>query len=183
MRTHLIMVAAILAASSTVALIANTTWYDMEWIRREIGNTGKQPGPTTPPNGDNLIVEPPDPTEPEEGYILIDGVLENLAAQSAFFVDAREQDDYDEGHLRGAIFVPADDIYEHVPNGLMATGALGRDLIIVYCGSPTCDASHNVADALRRDFSFENVLIYKNGWEEIEASDRFEDYIVEGDES
>lgn len=173
MRTHLIMVVAILAAGSAAALVANTAWYKMEWVREEIKNTSQ------------VVVDLPSPGAdvPEEGSILIDAVLGHLAGQTAFFVDAREQNDYDEGRLRGAIFIPSSDIYGNVDDNLMASGVAVTDLIIVYCGGVTCDASHNVADALRRDYGFENVLIYKNGWEEIEESGRFDDYIVVGDES
>jgi len=196
MRTHLIMVVAILAAGSTVALVANASWYEMEWVRKEIKNAS--PAPTQPSDSDDgeLVIDSPqspdghdtdghdtDDHGPEEGGIRIDDVLEHLANKTAFFVDAREPDDYDESRLRGAILVPASDIYGNVDNCLLATGVLVTDLVIVYCGSRTCDASHNVADALQRDFSFENVLIYTNGWEEIEASGRFDDYIVVGEES
>lgn len=178
MRTQLIIVIAILAISSTVGLVANATWYEMEWVRKEIGNTTTQPVDTG--RGDGR----PGPAieVPEEGTIQIDAVLEHLANGTAIFVDAREQNDFDESRLRGAVFVPASDIYQNVDNNLLATGALVTNTVIVYCGGGTCEASHNVADALRRDYQFENVLIYTNGWEEIESSGRFGDYIVVGAE-
>jgi len=182
MRNPFIIVVAILVAGSTAALVANMTWYKMEWVREEIRN--KSASSTQPGGADSssAVVDPPSPDVnadtdvPEEGHILIDGVLEHLANGTAFIVDARKQGDYDEGHLRGALFVPADNIFDHVDN-VMASGVLPTDTIIVYCGSNTCEASHRVADTLRRDFGFENVLTYKNGWEEIEASGRFDDYI------
>jgi rhodanese-related sulfurtransferase len=191
MRTHLSLVVAILAAGSTVAVVANTSWYRMEWVREEIKNASTAPTqPSDSDEGDLVKDAPQGPNDhgpnnhgPEEGCIRIDDVLEHLANKTAFFVDAREQNEYDESHLRGAILVPASDIFGNVENCLMATGVFVTDLVIVYCGSRTCDASHDVADSLRRDFSFENVLIYKNGWEEIEASGRFDDYIVVGGES
>jgi|GEM_PF-1931083 len=98
----------------------------------------------------------------------LDMVVDHLTNGTAFFVDAREEYEFDEGHLKGAHLLPSSAIYENIEN-LMAVGLLpgaaGKP-IIVYCGGGSCEASHNVAKVMT-EFDYQNIWIYVNGWEEV----------------
>ncbi len=104
----------------------------------------------------------------------LDMVVDHLTDGTAHFVDAREEYEFDEGHLKGAHLLPSSAIYENIEN-LMAVGVLpgpGKP-IIVYCGGGSCEASHNVAKVMA-EFDYQNIYIYVNGWEEVMAEpDRF----------
>ncbi len=104
----------------------------------------------------------------------LDMVVDHLINGTAHFVDAREEYEFDDGHLKGAHLLPSSAIYENIEN-LMAVGVLpgpGKP-IIVYCGGGSCEASHNVAKVMA-EFDYQNIYIYVNGWEEVMAEpDRF----------
>jgi len=183
MHRHLLTAVLILFVSTAAAVVANLTWHKMDWLRRPIA----LPTPTTvaqkdpPPSsaGGDPIPDPPPETAP--GIVAIDEVLADLADGSAHFIDAREDHDYQEGHIRGAISLPSSAIYERIDD-VYGAGVSAEDKVIVYCGGGDCEASHNVADELRRNFGFTNVLVYQNGWAEVESSGRFGDLISVGGE-
>ena len=159
MRSHLLTVLAILALGGGAAIGANAAWYKMDWFRKP----APAPRPTTQ-------------TSSRRGFIEIEGVLQHLAAQTAIFVDAREDHEYQSGRLRGAIRIPSSAIYDSM-NNLYDQGVTEENKIIIYCGGGECEASHNVAEVLRDDFGYLDVSIYEKGWEEIESSGRFLDYV------
>src|SRR5438093_807656 len=51
---------------------------------------------------------------PAAGEVTAEIVLSHLRNGSAHLVDAREDHEWVEGHLRGAIHIPASKIYEHI---------------------------------------------------------------------
>ena len=64
-------------------------------------------------------------------------------ANGALFLDAREADEYSEGHIPGAIHVPFDTAVTD-PALLESLPVAGRP-IIVYCGGGACEVSINLA--------------------------------------
>lgn len=115
-----------------------------------------------------------------EGFCVaeIDCVLKHMKAGTAFIVDAREDHDFDEAHLAGSIHVPSSAIYDNMER-IMAVVPTQQNRIIVYCGGGQCEASKNVGLVLR-EFGYSNVWLYEKGWEEVEASGRFGDFIEIG---
>lgn len=115
-----------------------------------------------------------------EGFCVaeIDCVLKHLGDQTAYLIDAREDGDYNEARLVGAIHIPSSAIYDNIEN-VMAVVPTKQDMLIVYCGGGQCEASKNVGIVLR-DFEYTNVWLYEKGWEEVEASGKFGDYIEIG---
>lgn len=81
---------------------------------------------------------------------------------SALFVDARESDFFEEGHIPGAINLPREDIL------LAKSGAVPKDKdrrLIVYCSGEDCEDSKIVAKGLSV-MGYSNVSVYGGGWEE-----------------
>ncbi|HPF39771.1 MAG TPA: rhodanese-like domain-containing protein [Phycisphaerae bacterium] len=208
MKKQLSLVIVILLASCGAGAVARSAWYNakpgyppMPWVKpvaKEPPQVNKTDPATNDPKSDNVggndsltgqpAVVRSDETPKDicacnkrvEGFCVaeIDCVLRHLADRDATIVDAREQHDYDEARLAGAIHVPSSAVYDNMDN-LMAVVPVQDSLIIVYCGGGSCEASKNVGIVLR-DFGFTNVLLYENGWEEIEASGRFGDFIEMG---
>jgi rhodanese-related sulfurtransferase len=74
-------------------------------------------------------------------------------------VDARPRDDYDKGHLPGAISIPLEGVREYADR-------LDReDEIVTYCGGFQCPASTEAAKELMK-MGFKNVKDYKGGIKE-----------------
>jgi rhodanese-related sulfurtransferase len=175
MRRDWVNILFVLLISSTVAAGANLTRHEMEWIRSPLPPVAPSTGTDLPSTATHKNAEA------NGSFVDGDAVIEHLANGTACFIDARERDDYDEGHLRGAVSLPSSAIYDNIEDVL---GAIPPDsLVIVYCGGDGCEASHSVADALRRDYMYTNVHIHEKGWEEIESrADEFGEYMVEGEE-
>lgn len=166
----------ILVVSGAVAVAANAVRpKPLTWIREEL--------PKSPPIASTMATaETATASAPaaRPDVVSIDEVLQHLPAGTATFVDAREMNEYVAGHLKGALNMPSSAAFK---SGEALARTISPDAkIIVYCGGGDCEASHNVTDALRRDFGFTDVSIYEKGWEEIEKSGRFTEFVVTGDQ-
>ena len=82
-------------------------------------------------------------------------------ASSAIFIDARDPEEYESGHIQNAINIPYDyyEDYEDVINGLDDTAPH-----VIYCSGEECSLSMDLADYLFNELAFENILIFEGGW-------------------
>ncbi len=79
----------------------------------------------------------------------------------ALFVDARAEEEYQRGHIKGALSLP------------LAEAELGfvaiieqldaSELVIAYCDGESCDLSHHLATFLR-EIGIAEVRVLVNGW-------------------
>ena len=91
-------------------------------------------------------------------FITLDQLLEMKANDEKFtLVEVLAPDNFQEGHLSGAINIPADKIEQEA-----ATRLDEKDVIIVYCGSYACGASTIAARTLL-DMGYKNTLDFKGG--------------------
>ena len=86
---------------------------------------------------------------------------EKFFAGNAFFIDARPEALYREGHIQGSRSLPfeafdqlADEVLIDLP---------GDTLIITYCDGEKCTLSAELAQKLKQ-IGFENVRVLFNGW-------------------
>ena len=84
-------------------------------------------------------------------------------AGSAIFIDARDPEEYDSGHIQGAINIPFDyyEEYEDLINELDE-----EKIYITYCSGGECSLSMDLADYLYHEKLFDAVLIFEGGWPE-----------------
>lgn len=81
--------------------------------------------------------------------------------EAALFLDARPRDQYDQGHIRGALSLPWQEADRYF---MELVGRLdGESTIITYCDGDSCDLSHDLALFLK-EMGFENVRVLVNGW-------------------
>ena len=82
-------------------------------------------------------------------------------AKSAIFIDARDVEDYDVGHIQYSINIPFDyyEDYEEVIDSLDTAA-----LYVIYCSGDECSLSMDLADYLFNELLFEKVLIFEGGW-------------------
>ena len=146
-----------------------------------------QPGPREPkqPNdpdagtSENQPVEPDSPednteTEYEQPAPLPGGIqqmlladcYDMLGADMAVFVDARNKDDYVEGHIPGAVHLYHYDSLEMIDS--VRPDLEQAFFIIVYCNGGDCDDSISLALDLTTSYGFPNdsVYVFKGGMEE-----------------
>ena len=80
---------------------------------------------------------------------------------TAVFIDARDPEDYESGHIHNAINIPYDyyEDYEDVINGLDDTS-----IYIIYCSGEECSLSIDLADYLYTEKLIDKLLIFEGGW-------------------
>ncbi len=105
--------------------------------------------------------KPPEKVKP--AAVTYQQVLRLLEDKDVLFIDSRNDDEWAEGHIPGAIHIFAEDFQKHVPEVI----GLPRDKrIVVYCsGGPECTLSHEVCENLAA-FGFNRLFIYFGGWTE-----------------
>jgi rhodanese-related sulfurtransferase len=81
----------------------------------------------------------------------------------SIFIDSREQDDYLQGHIRGAVHISA-----HDPDDTIAANLrrLTKDApYVVYCDGAECGSSTALARKMK-EAGFPQVYVFYGGWEE-----------------
>ncbi len=111
------------------------------------------------------LIRPPDEREGKWPVLTADEVMQRIEEGSALAIDARDAKYFEEGHIPGAINLPASTFGETFAE----TGdTLPRDFpLIVYCQGGPCDESFDVLEHLEV-LEFQSLHIYKGGWLEWE---------------
>lgn len=96
--------------------------------------------------------------------ITLEELRDHVQNNTAVIIDAREPDDFAEGHLAGAFNVPVQQKESYMARSF-------RDLptdqfIIIYCGGPQCEAGDTVYDYATSQ-GFSNVRVYRPGWQSL----------------
>lgn len=80
------------------------------------------------------------------------------------FLDARHLNEYEEGHVAGALWLTTESFA--TPGGGEVMGVLDRDApVVVYCGGGMCDASKNLVRLLQQA-GFMQARIMHDGYPE-----------------
>jgi rhodanese-related sulfurtransferase len=79
---------------------------------------------------------------------------------NALFADARHEDDFAMGHIKGAILLPLSRLEE---NPQLLKGVPKDKVIVTYCGGVDCALSIDVGEKLAA-LGYTNVLVYFAGW-------------------
>ena len=99
-----------------------------------------------------------DTAEPRLFSITLDQALE-LYQKGTVFVDAREPEYYQEGHIKGAWNIPF--FLELV---FKLDSLQGKDApMVIYCSGNECGSSEDLAYELQAE-GFNNILVFKGGW-------------------
>jgi len=80
---------------------------------------------------------------------------------AALFLDARSPEDYAEGHVSGALSLPAYEFDARFPE--IADRVEEAQSIVVYCDGVECSDSIHVAERLV-EYGFSDVSVFESGW-------------------
>lgn len=78
------------------------------------------------------------------GEVDADEVWKRIEEGEVTVVDVRPEDEYESGHIEGAISIPIDDFEEHVDK------LTDDDEVVVYCRGPYCTMAANAVETLDR---------------------------------
>jgi rhodanese-related sulfurtransferase len=104
-----------------------------------------------------------DASPQSEGYSIV-RMKRIVETGEALIVDARPQEQYLQGHIPGAINLPANEFstsFSRHESDLRAASDRG---IVVYCSSRTCGASEKLVRELRQH-GFQNLAVFSGGWD------------------
>jgi rhodanese-related sulfurtransferase len=92
--------------------------------------------------------------------ISIDDAYKIYSTGEAVFIDARDQWDFKDGHIKDALNIPEYKFEKDLP----IVKALNKEFsYIVYCGDIECDVSKRLAIELS-NVGFERIMILEGGW-------------------
>lgn len=80
------------------------------------------------------------------------------------WVDARPDTQFARGHIEGAMQLNEDRFDELLRQFLSAWSPERK--VVVYCSQLSCNASHEVAERLRKEANLKNIYVLQGGWEE-----------------
>jgi rhodanese-related sulfurtransferase len=107
----------------------------------------------------------------KEGFIEPENIsvelAKNLFDRNALFVDARNKEEYDSVHVKGAICLPYVDFKsKSVQDRIDIMKKYNKDgIIVVYCRGDKCEMSIDLAYEIAR-LGFNSVSIYRGGIKE-----------------
>ena len=120
-------------------------------------STTAAPTPTTT----NAATNPPAATALADGDITL-GQARALYQQNVMFVDARNLDEYTQGHIEGAVHLPLEALEGGArPEALNMLDPGAK--VVIYCGGGDCHASHDVAIRLNA-LGFKSCYVLKDGF-------------------
>ena len=120
-----------------------------------------------PDNRQRIELEFPPSFDEGDTLISVDDAYNHFLAGDAIFIDAREEFEYDEGHIAGALCLPFDfwDDYWY----LVEPELDNEKHIIIYCGGLDCELSLFAAREL--DYlGYEKTYTFFGGWVKWEES-------------
>ena len=86
-------------------------------------------------------------------------ITKEMYDQGILFIDARDEEEYAEGHIKGAILAPSTpELVQLFPDRSSA--------IVTYCSGDDCDVSQELAEQLMYDWDYELIFVFWGGWPE-----------------
>ena len=95
---------------------------------------------------------------------MVDVDLARSWGANAMWVDARPENEYEQGHIPDAILLNEDRWNELLPQFLEKWSPEKK--IVVYCSTKSCNLAGEVARRLREEAQLKNVFVLEGGWEE-----------------
>jgi rhodanese-related sulfurtransferase len=99
---------------------------------------------------------------PHPIFINIDEALKIFQQGNGLFIDARHEDEFNKGHIKGAISLPLRTLET---NPTLVHGLAKDTLIVTYCSGEECDLSIDLGEKLA-SMGFTNVKVFFAGWPE-----------------
>jgi rhodanese-related sulfurtransferase len=87
--------------------------------------------------------------------------VQGFKQDTVLFLDARPQEQYVQGHIRGALSIPGQEADRYFME--TADRLDNADMLIAYCDGESCDLSHELALFLKQ-MGYANVRVLVNGW-------------------
>ena len=109
----------------------------------------------------NPTAKPPSAQEGDPPFLTLAEAKAKYEDPDVIFVDAREPEEYEAGHISGAVLLPFEQLDDYWPQ---MENKLPRDRdIVTYCSGAECESSLFLARYLK-DKGYEKLSIFYGGW-------------------
>jgi rhodanese-related sulfurtransferase len=95
--------------------------------------------------------------------------IQEMWKGDVLWIDARVQEQFDAGHVPGALLLNEQKFEEQLV-GYLDTLQTNNKPIVVYCSAAKCDASRHVLERLKQLLPIENAFVLKGGWKAWQAA-------------
>jgi rhodanese-related sulfurtransferase len=100
------------------------------------------------------------PLDMNEPYSVNLQQAKELYEENDLFIDAREKEEFESGHIKGAINIP----FENMDDYIRKLKNIPKDKrIVTYCSGTDCDLSILLGNRLS-EMGYKNVFIFFGGW-------------------
>ncbi len=113
------------------------------------------------PASESVESSPEDLVEPV--WIELEEALQYFEEGTALFIDARDEEEYGEGHITGAVNVPYGWYLEEHPD--LSSFFPEDKILITYCGGAECEASIELAMVMY-ERGYSGIKIFFGGWQD-----------------
>lgn len=96
-------------------------------------------------------------------------VIQEKWKGDVLWIDARPQEQFDAGHVPGALLLNEQKFEEQLVSYL-DTLQTNTKPVIIYCSAAKCDASRHVLERLKQTLPVENTFVLKGGWRAWQAA-------------
>jgi len=118
---------------------------------------------SAPEFGADSVLVPPSAEPSDPPFITLRDAYGLYHEPGTIFLDAREPEDYQAGHIRGAINLPFERLDEYWPN--VEPYVAKNAQIITYCSGADCELSLHEARFLKGQ-GYSNLFVFFGGWTE-----------------
>jgi rhodanese-related sulfurtransferase len=123
--------------------------------------------PQLPPVAPQPAVGDPDNYVPPDwakdwDHIKFDKAVELSRNKKVIFLDARSKEEYEEGHIPGALPMPVRDFDIYFE--MFKTRLDKAEKIVTYCHGISCQLSNKIASRLVKEKGYKNVGSFFGGW-------------------
>jgi len=116
--------------------------------------------------GPDSVIVPPSAQEGDPPFITLKEAFGKYHDPGTIFLDAREPEEYEAGHIVGAINLPFDWIDDYWPG---VEPQLNKNAaIVIYCSGAECESSLFEGRYLR-ELGYQDLYIFFGGWSEWES--------------
>jgi rhodanese-related sulfurtransferase len=107
------------------------------------------------------LITPPKMAPKAEEFIPLHQAHELWGSGNAFFLDARNPEDFEGGHIANALNLPAENFEQEFVK--LAPMLPTDSPLVLYCDGTECELSHRLRNQLRQS-GYTNAHILFNGW-------------------
>jgi len=118
-------------------------------------------------SGSDTVAVPPSAQEGDPLFISLDDAAARHQSRNVLFIDARDPEDFEYGHILGAINLPYDYVEDYWDE--VVPRIPGDKELVIYCSGTECELSLFLGREMVAE-GYEKIFVFYGGWREWEGA-------------